>query len=46
MRPLHARLIVVCLLLFSASGRAIAGGIHIRYGPDAPEKLAASNVLY
>jgi PEP-CTERM motif len=46
MRPLCARLFAVCLLLLGAAGTAAAGGIHIRYGPDAPEKLADSNILY
>ncbi len=38
-------MVAVCLL-FGASSRAGAGGIHIRYGPDAPEKMAASNIRY
>jgi hypothetical protein len=45
MRPFFASLIAVCLLLGSA-GQVEGGGIHIRYGPNAPEKLAAANILY
>jgi hypothetical protein len=46
MRPRCARLVAVCLLLLGSAGRVAAGGIHIRYGPDAPERLAASNIRY
>jgi hypothetical protein len=46
MRTLVARSISDCSLLFGAAGCVEAGGIHIRYGLDAPEKLATSNILY
>jgi hypothetical protein len=45
MCPVHAKLVAACLLLGFA-GNVHAGGIHIRYGPDAPERLAAENVRY
>jgi hypothetical protein len=42
-----ASLIAVFIFLLAGDRPAIAGGgLHIRYGPDAPEKLAAANVRY
>ncbi len=46
MRPTVAGLIAVVLVLFGAGGGSAAGGIHIRYGPDAPEKMEESNIRY
>jgi hypothetical protein len=43
----NALLVAVCMLFVVAGDRrAAAGGIHIRYGPDAPERMAAANVRY
>jgi hypothetical protein len=41
-----ASLVALCTVLVAGDPRAVAGGIHIRYGPDAPEKMAASNLRY
>jgi hypothetical protein len=41
-----ASLVALCSVLVAGELRAVAGGIHIRYGPDAPERLAASNLRY
>jgi hypothetical protein len=41
-----ATLVTLCSLLLVGEERAVAGGVHIRYGPDAPEKMAALNLLY
>ena len=41
-----ASLSFACALLTVIGRPATAGGIHIRYGPDAPEKMAAANVRY
>src|SRR5262249_47761365 len=38
--------VAFCTVLIACELRAVAGGVHIRYGPDAPEKLAASNLRY
>ncbi len=46
MLPRIACLSVTCALLAVIDRPATAGGIHIRYGPDAPEKMAAANVVY
>jgi hypothetical protein len=39
-------LVSMAFLLFGVGPELLAGGIHIRYGPDAPEKLAAANEAY
>jgi hypothetical protein len=41
-----AALFTLCSLLLVGEEWAVAGGVHIRYGPDAPEKMAASNLRY
>ncbi len=41
-----ASLVAVSALLAAGGGRAMAGQIHIRYRPDAPEKMAAADVAY
>ena len=41
-----ACLALACTLLTAIDRPATAGGIHIRYGPDVPEQLAAKNVGY
>src|SRR5579875_3839486 len=41
-----ASLVVLWTMLAVSDPRAIAGGVHIRYGPHAPERMAASNLLY
>jgi hypothetical protein len=46
MLPRIASLAVACALLAVVEPPATAGGIHIRYGPDAPEKMAVSNIAY
>lgn len=46
MNSRFASLVAVCALMAAVEGRATAGGIHIRYGPHAPEKLAAKDVAY
>jgi hypothetical protein len=46
MIPRVVSLIALCTVLIAADRRAVAGGVHIRYGPDAPERMAASNLLY
>jgi hypothetical protein len=46
---MHPRVIIlasVALSLFGVARELSAGGIHIRYGPDAPEKLAVANEAY
>lgn len=42
----RASLIALGLLLLGPEGHLWAGGIHIVYGHEAPEKLAATNVRY
>ena len=40
----HARILAgMTFVLFGVVRELPAGGIHIRYGPDAPEKLAVAN---
>jgi hypothetical protein len=46
MLPRIACLSFVCALLTVIDRPATAGGIHIRYGPDAPERMEAANVAY
>ncbi len=46
MNTRFASLVAVCTLLAAGGGRAMAGQIHIRYKPDAPEKMAATDVAY
>jgi hypothetical protein len=46
MLPRISSLAVACALIAVVDRPATAGGIHILYGPDAPEKMAASNLLY
>jgi len=46
MFPRIRSLAIACTLLAVVDRPATAGGVHIRYGPDAPEKMAAANVLY
>jgi hypothetical protein len=46
MFPRIKSLAVACTLLALVDRPATAGGVHIRYGPDAPEKMATANVAY
>src|SRR5262249_1561231 len=46
MRPLYARLVAACLVLTIAASSAAAGGVHIRYGHDAPARLAVADIRY
>ncbi len=41
-----ASLVALWTVLSVGDLRAVAGGVHIRYGPNAPERMAASNLLY
>ncbi|MGP0068002.1 MAG: PEP-CTERM sorting domain-containing protein [Isosphaeraceae bacterium] len=43
----HAKILIsMALILLGVGAELSAGEIHIRYGPDAPEKLAAANEVY
>jgi hypothetical protein len=43
----HARQsVTIAFIVFGVAPAIGAGEIHIKYGPDAPEKMAAENVAY